>query len=128
MSRKRATISERSWETSRTQCYISMRRARTSRSRLLPNGWRARCGRPIPSRSEGLSEFDVQPRGEDVDRAAILVVSGIADELVVEAQRHRLDHAIAVVGLDNALRRVAETPVADEDAGAAGGEKIAMHL
>src|SRR6266852_7461825 len=74
------------------------------------------------------SEFDVQTRGEEVDGTAILVVSGIADELVVEAQRHRLDHAIAVVSLDDALGRVVETPVADEDAGPAGGEEIAMRF
>jgi hypothetical protein len=37
-----------------------------------------------------------------MDGTAVLIVTGIADELVVEGQRHRLHHATIVIGLDDA--------------------------
>src|SRR5580692_5998528 len=79
-----------------------------------------------PRRPRPCSEFDVQAHGEDVDGPAILVIGGIADELVVEGERYRLDHAAVVVSLDDAFGRVVEASIADQRAETAGREELPM--
>ena len=61
-----------------------------------------------------------------MDRAAIGIVGGIGDELVVRRQRDRLVERIRVVGFEDALLAVIELPVADQRAEPAGGEEVAV--
>jgi hypothetical protein len=68
------------------------------------------------------SKLRVESSGENIHRAAVGVVTGIHDELIVEADLCRGGDGVAVIGLDNLLEAVIEPPVADDDAGAAGFE------
>ena len=49
-----------------------------------------------------------------MDRAAVGVVGGIGDELVVRRQRDLLGERVGVVGLEDALLGVLELAVADQ--------------
>ena len=59
-------------------------------------------------------------------RAAVGVVGGVGDELIVSRQRDRLGQRVGIIGLENALTPVVERAVADQDAEAAGGDEVAM--
>src|SRR5215207_4952465 len=56
------------------------------------------------------------------NRAAIGVVAGIVDELIVEGQRRPFIEAVSVVGFDDLLSAVVELAVANQNAEATGGE------
>jgi hypothetical protein len=57
-------------------------------------------------------------------RAAVGVVGGVGDQLVIRGQRQRLVEREGIVGFQDALAAVVERAVADAES--AGGNKIAM--
>jgi len=59
-------------------------------------------------------------------RAAVGVVGGVGDQLVIRGQRQRLVERERVVDFENPLAPVVERAVADQDAEAAGGDEVAM--
>src|SRR5215213_1611029 len=71
-------------------------------------------------------ELSVQPPGEYVDRAAVGIVGGIGDELVVRRHRDRLGDRIGVIGFEDAFPTVIELPVADQRAKSAGRDEVAV--
>jgi len=65
----------------------------------------------------------MQPAGEDIDRAAIRIVRGIRDKLIVEPEVDAIDDFDIVVGLKNILKRVMrQLSVSDRYAESARGE------
>jgi len=71
----------------------------------------------------GDSECGVKPPGKNVHRPAVGVVSGVGDELIVEADFRRGGNRVAVVSLDDLLQPgMRQLAVAHDDAQAAGIE------
>src|SRR5579872_1360692 len=74
-----------------------------------------------------LSKLPVRAGGEDVGRAAVGVVAGIGDELIIEGELGRGRQRVAVIGLENLLEAIVrQLTVADEDAEPAGVEESDM--
>src|ERR1700733_8162091 len=72
-------------------------------------------------------ELPVCARSEDIRRAAVGVIAGIGDELIVEGQLDRGIQRVAVIGLENLLQAVIrQLPVADKDAEPASVEESNM--
>ena len=59
-------------------------------------------------------------------RAAVGVVGGVGDQLVIRGQRQRLVERVRIIGFENPFAPVVERAVADQDAEPAGGDEIAM--
>src|ERR1035441_503919 len=74
------------------------------------------------------SETPVQSCAEHRDRAPRAVVSRVADELVVQRPMHGLPDLKIVIGFHNLFPAIVQVPVPAEDARAAGGEKLLMHV
>src|SRR5215469_10756942 len=72
-------------------------------------------------------KLPMNPPGKKIDRTAIGIVAGIADELIVEAQFRRRRQRIAVIGFDDLLQAgMRQLSVANEDAQASSIEKRLM--
>src|ERR1700728_107659 len=79
--------------------------------------------RPFPELGKAL-KIAVQPRGDDRGRAAVFVVTGIDDELVIERQLE-VRNGQRVIGLDDLFRTgMRQHAVADQDAETAVVEKL----
>ena len=76
----------------------------------------------------GGSEFRVQPGGENRNRAAVGVVRGVDEELIIEGQRRRFVDLVGIIGLQNFFFAVIELAVANEQAEAAGREERAVRV
>lgn len=72
------------------------------------------------------SELRVQAARKDLDRAAVGVVGGIGDQLVVGGHRDLLGQRPGIVGFEDPLTPVVERAVADQDAEPAGGDEVAV--
>ena len=72
------------------------------------------------------SKLVVQSYGADGDGTAVAVVAGVVDAGEAEAECEVLLELAVVVRLDDLLGTVVESPVADDEADAAGGEVIAV--
>src|ERR1700733_9198776 len=69
-------------------------------------------------------ELPVHTAGEDVGRAAVGVVAGIGDELIIEGELGRGIQRIAVIGLENLFQTIIrQLSVADQDAESTGIEE-----
>src|SRR6267378_1418209 len=68
----------------------------------------------------------MEPKTEKVRRAAVAVIARVRDALISEGDVRLLHDRQAVEDFENLLRRVIQTPVAEEEAQPAGGEIIAM--
>src|SRR5215475_11002842 len=68
----------------------------------------------------------MQTAREDRNRSAVGVISGVCNKLVVECQCSPVIELIGVIGLEDLLGAVVEPAIADQKAGAAGGEEIAV--
>src|SRR5205085_4303044 len=66
------------------------------------------------------------PRGEDRDRAAVGVVGGVCDELIVERPGEALGDRPGVIALEDRFVAIVQPAVADQQTKATGGEEIAM--
>ena len=72
-------------------------------------------------------ELPMHATSEDVGRAAVGIVAGVGDELVIEGELGRRIQRIAVVGLENLLQAVVrQLSVADQDAESASAFRKAM--
>src|SRR5207247_596296 len=74
------------------------------------------------------SEFRVQPGGENRNRAAVGVVRGVDEELIIEGERRRFVDLVGIIGLQNFFFAVIELAVANEQAEAAGREERAVRV
>src|SRR3954463_4197484 len=72
------------------------------------------------------SKLPVESSRENRHRAAVGVVGGGGDELVVGGQRDLLVQRVGVIGLEDALAPVVERAIADQDAETAGGDEVAV--
>src|SRR5436309_9534334 len=81
---------------------------------------------PAPGIRTGDSKLAVESSRENRHRAAIGVVGGVGDELVIGGQRDLLVQRVGVIGLEDALAPVVERAVADQDAETAGGDEVAV--
>jgi hypothetical protein len=61
-----------------------------------------------------------------VDRAAVGVVGGVGDQLVVRGQRQRLAERVGIIGFENSFAPVVQRAVTDQDPKPAGGNEVAM--
>ena len=73
-----------------------------------------------------VSKFPVHPGAEKRYRAAILVESGVVDELIIQRGVDGFPHFEIVVGFNDLFPAVVQFAVACQDAGAAGLEKFLM--
>src|SRR6266480_2322047 len=85
------------------------------------------CAPPI-GQTDGSSplELCMEPKAEEVRRAAVAVISRVRDALISEGKVCLLRDRQAVKDFENPLRRVIQAPVTEEEAQPAGGEIIAM--
>ena len=81
--------------------------------------------RPGDAQADEL-KLAVEAAGEDVDRAAVGVVGGVGDQLIVGGKGEVLVDRVGVVGLEDPFVAVVETAVADQQAEAAGRQEIAV--
>jgi hypothetical protein len=70
----------------------------------------------------GHSEIQVQPRAEEVDRPAIVVVSRVGDVLIVDRPVYALDDFRAVVNFVDILGMVAQSAIAKKSTQSARGQ------
>jgi hypothetical protein len=68
------------------------------------------------------SKRGVGPYGVYGDRAAVRIVCGVSDELIVEAERQPFLDAKRVVGFAHRLFAVVESTIADQYSQSAGSE------
>src|SRR5437879_11126119 len=68
----------------------------------------------------------MEPKAEKVRRAAVAVIARVRDALISEGDVRLLHDRQAVEDFEDLLRRVIQTPVAEEETQPAGGEVIAM--
>ena len=61
-------------------------------------------------------ELAVESAGDDMHRAAVGVVGGVGDQLVIRGQRQLFCQRVGIVGLEDPLALVVERAVADQDA------------
>ncbi len=58
--------------------------------------------------------------------AAVGIVGGVGDQLIIRGQRQLLGERVGVVGLENSFLAVVELAVADENAEPAGSDEVAV--
>jgi hypothetical protein len=80
----------------------------------------------VPGDAGRILELAVEAAGEDMNRAAVGVVGGVGDQLIVGGQGEVLVEGISVIRLEDALVAVVEPAVADQQAKAAGGKEVAL--
>src|SRR5438093_906398 len=68
--------------------------------RFAPRNDGCRCSVALTITTEK-SKLPVQPSREDMDRAAVGVVGGVGDELIIRRQRDRLGQRVGVIGFKN---------------------------
>src|SRR5712691_13339933 len=68
----------------------------------------------------------MEPKAEEVRRAAVAVIARVRDALISEGEVRLLHDRQAVKDFEDPLRRVIQAPVAEEEAQPARGEIIAM--
>ena len=61
-----------------------------------------------------------------MNRAAVRIVGGVGDQLIIRGQRQIPVECEGIVGFEDPLAPVVERAVADQDAEAAGGDEVAM--
>src|SRR6266513_5430262 len=85
------------------------------------------CAPPI-GQTDGSSplELCMEPKAEEVRRAAVAVISRVRDALISEGEVCLLRDRQAVEDFDDPLRRVIQAPVAEKEPQPARGEIIAM--
>ena len=100
-----------------------MNRSSTMAVVVAFNGWSGQQHDRLPGPGMVL-KLPMHSRGEGVHRAAVGIVGGIADKLIVQAEPRRGGQRIAVIGLEDLLQaRIGQLPVADQNADAAGIQK-----
>ncbi len=71
---------------------------------------------PLPEFVERNGVFDVNAEAHDGSRAAVLVVAGIRDVLVVDRNRDAAPDVSRVVGLENLFQAVVQRAIAQDEA------------
>ena len=68
----------------------------------------------------------METQGKKRHWATGAVIAGIVDELIVRADMQAVGNRVFVIGFENALPGIGQGAVAEDEAGASGGEIIRM--
>ena len=80
---------------------------------------------PFERKAGRHSKLAVESPRENMHRAAVGIVGGVGDQLVIRGQRQLFGQRVGIIGFENSFAPVVQRAVADQHAKPAGGDEVA---